>query len=144
MVGMEESNSFLKVTDTGLKEPYKILIAEDNEMNQKIVTMMLRKAGLNFDVANNGEEAVKAYKSYHYDMILMDCQMPILDGYEATKKIREIQKKHIPIIAVTAHAFQEAMEKCVSCGMDDFLCKPLSNEKLIETIKKHLNITNPN
>jgi two-component system sensor histidine kinase/response regulator len=123
---------------------HKILLVEDNEINRKLAVKILRKEGFNCDLATNGEEAIKAYKTGLYQLILMDCQMPVLDGYEATRAIRKIEKeeakvKNIPIIALTAHAFEGENDKCLQSGMNDYLNKPIDREKLILTIEKHLN-----
>lgn len=131
-----------------LNERYKILIVEDNLVNQKLTGIILNKNGYNCDISSNGAEAIEAYKTNSYDLILMDCQMPILDGYQATREIRNIEaskniaeksQTHVPIIAITANVLKEDMEVCLLAGMDDYVSKPINNQKLIEIIKKHLN-----
>jgi len=119
----------------------KILIVEDNNLNQKLIRKILDKQGFTSEIAENGLEAVNAYKANSYDIILMDCQMPIMDGYEATKKIRELEvntNKHIPIIAITAHAFRGDADKCINMGMDGYINKPVNVKKLLEVISMHL------
>lgn len=122
---------------------YRLLLVEDNEINQKLTVKILNKAGFNCDIAQNGAEAVEAYKIQNYDLILMDCQMPILDGYKATQEIRKIEEAtsaHIPIIAITAHALEGDAELCIAAGMDDYESKPINKHNLIEKIKSYLPI----
>lgn len=105
----------------------KILLAEDNIVNQMVAKTLLEKAGCEVDVVENGQLAVNAWKSGIYDAIFMDCQMPVMDGYEATKSIRSIeQEQHIPIVALTANAMDGEKEKCYASGMDNFLTKPIN------------------
>jgi PAS domain S-box-containing protein len=106
----------------------RILLAEDNEVNQRVATAMLRRLGFEVDVAVNGSEAVKAAALSAYEAILMDCQMPIVDGYDATREIRRQQGSsgRTPIIALTASAMKSDPQRCQAAGMDDFLSKPLS------------------
>lgn len=115
-----------------------ILIAEDNKINQKLTGRILQKHGYTFDIAENGEEAVRAVKEKHYDLIIMDCQMPVVDGYMATLKIRRIQNKKIPIIALTANAMKGEREKVRAAGMDDYLSKPTDPQKMIRCIRQWL------
>ncbi|MCP4163926.1 MAG: response regulator [Deltaproteobacteria bacterium] len=123
---------------------YKILVVEDNPVNQQLVIKFLDKFGYNSFVAANGEIAVNMLKLDFFDMILMDIQMPVMDGYEATKKIRSGQvsdeNKNIPIIAMTAHAMKQDKEKCLLEGMSDYISKPFKPDKLKEVIAKHLQI----
>lgn len=121
------------------EERIKILIAEDDELNQKLMMKMLNKMNLNCDIAFNGYEAIESYKVNGYDLIFMDCQMPVMNGYEATQAIRKIEKKtgkNIPIVALTANSMPSDMEKCFEAGMSDFLSKPVSYELLFEKIRK--------
>lgn len=126
---------------TGIAQP-RILIAEDNPMNQKVIRGILNKLGYgDMEIVDNGEKAVLAAESGHYDLVLMDCQMPITDGYEATIAIREIEKttgRHLPIVAMTANSILGDREKCLAAGMDDYLPKPLSIPKVKEVLDQYL------
>ncbi len=104
-----------------------VLVAEDNKINQQLATMLLRNAGHQFDLVENGEEAVEAVRNSDYDVVLMDVQMPVLDGLQATKQIRALPppKSEIPIIALTAHAMAGACEQYLAAGMSDYVSKPL-------------------
>ena len=118
-----------------------ILLVEDNFSNQQIIILYLKNEVKKIDVAFNGKEALDKFGKTKYDLILMDVQMPIMDGFKATRKIREVEKStntHTPIIAVTANAFPEDKEKCLASGMDDYISKPFQPEDLIRKIKKHL------
>jgi len=118
----------------------RILLAEDNLTNQKVATAMLRKLGCRTDVAANGMEAVKALRTVTYDFVLMDCQMPEMDGYEATRLIRSrdssVRDHDIPIIAMTANALSGDKEKCLEAGMNDYISKPVTPEALCKLIEK--------
>jgi PAS domain S-box-containing protein len=121
-----------------------ILVAEDNPVNQKVAQAMLRKMGIKSDVVTNGLEAVHALCSIPYDLVLMDCQMPEMDGYEATSVIRRQGSKAlnpcIPIIAMTALAMQGDREKCIQAGMSDFIAKPVLRRELEKMLNKWLAI----
>jgi CheY-like chemotaxis protein len=119
-----------------IKATTRILLAEDNPVNRRIALMMLKKLGYSADVAQNGLEAVEAVKDTSYDIVLMDCQMPILDGYQATGRIREHfgASRGPVIIALTANAMAGDRAKCVNAGMDDYLTKPL----VLGTLKEML------
>jgi len=120
-----------------------ILLAEDNVVNQTIAKHMLTKGGYQVDTVSDGEQAVKKATTKKYALILMDCQMPYLDGYEASKKIREYEKEigeknSVPIIALTANAMQGDREKCIVAGMTDYLSKPFEKEQILAVLEKHL------
>lgn len=120
---------------------FRILVAEDNMVNQKVVKKYLDKAGYNCEIAENGIVAVDAVTKKEYDMILMDCQMPILSGYDATRAIREDEAKkkarfRIPICAMTANASKGDREKCFDAGMDDYITKPLNRAEFIAAVEK--------
>jgi signal transduction histidine kinase/ligand-binding sensor domain-containing protein/CheY-like chemotaxis protein/HPt (histidine-containing phosphotransfer) domain-containing protein len=118
----------------------RILLAEDNLVNQKVARQTLEKIGYKVDVVSNGAEAIVAWQTGRYHLILMDCQMPVMDGYQATREIRlrERGASHIPIIALTADAMQGAEGQCREAGMDDYLTKPLDRTRLAEAIDRHL------
>jgi two-component system sensor histidine kinase/response regulator len=111
----------------------RILVADDNETNQMVAVQLLRRLGYHAEVAANGAEAFAAFRTMPFDLILMDCQMPQMDGYEATRAIREAERStdgHIPIIAATANAMLGDREKCLAAGMDDYLPKPVKMDEL--------------
>jgi CheY-like chemotaxis protein len=118
-----------------------ILLVEDNLINQKIVILSIQKLVKNIDIANNGKEALDKFGTSKYDIILMDIQMPVMDGILATKKIREIEastNQHTPIIAITANALAGDKENCLAAGMNDYISKPFQPEVLIHKIKNLL------
>ncbi|HAR96598.1 MAG TPA: histidine kinase, partial [Deltaproteobacteria bacterium] len=124
-----------------------VLLVEDNRVNQQVAKAMLETMTCRVDVAGDGAEAVAAVKNKHYDVVLMDCQMPSMDGYEATKAIREWESEryagrkkpnHIPIIALTAHAMKGDRERCIEAGMDDYLSKPYKLKALSEVLAPYV------
>ncbi|MEZ0391956.1 MAG: CHASE3 domain-containing protein [Pseudobdellovibrionaceae bacterium] len=118
------------------EKPWRILVAEDNQINQKIILAFLEKLGLRADIAANGKEVLESLASRPYDLILMDCQMPEMDGYEATAKIREsksLPDPQIPIIAMTANGLKGDREKTIAAGMNDYIAKPL-NIKIVKAV----------
>jgi CheY-like chemotaxis protein len=117
----------------------RVLLAEDNPVNQKVCVKLLEKIGCTVEVAANGKEAVRAWESGRFDVILMDCQMPELDGYQATQQIRarESSSRRTPIIALTAHAMKGADEECRAAGMNDYITKPIDSELLKACIARH-------
>ncbi|HAN03791.1 MAG TPA: hypothetical protein DCQ25_00735 [Elusimicrobia bacterium] len=117
---------------------FRVLVAEDNVVNQKVALRQLERLGYAADVAANGLEAVAAVKRQHYDLILMDCQMPEMDGFQATAEIRRLEAdgRRTPIVAMTANALQGDREKCLEAGMDAYIPKPVRLEVMAETLKR--------
>jgi CheY-like chemotaxis protein len=119
----------------------KILVVEDNNMNQIVAKQILHKWNAYVDTVNNGVEAIEILSQKSYDVILMDLQMPLMDGYEATKIIRDKNSKvlnhQVPIIALTADAFPEIKRKALECGMNDFISKPFKQDDLFVKLTKH-------
>ncbi|MBL7645615.1 MAG: response regulator [Candidatus Hydrogenedentes bacterium] len=116
-----------------------VLLVDDNAVNQKVGVKMLGRLGLRVDVAGDGKSAIDACRSQRYDIVLMDCEMPGMDGYQATRALRAIPEcAGLPIVAVTANAIEGSREKCLEAGMDGYLSKPLKLESLRETIVAHL------
>jgi signal transduction histidine kinase/CheY-like chemotaxis protein/HPt (histidine-containing phosphotransfer) domain-containing protein len=115
-----------------------VLVVEDNPVNQQVLTELLRELGYSADVVDNGRAALQQMAVRHYPFVLMDCQMPVLDGYETARlwRAREAGKQRVPIIAVTAHALEGEREKVLSAGMDDYLTKPLSLNTLSATLRR--------
>ncbi len=133
-----------EVSDVGSKR--RLLLAEDNIVNQKVATKLLEKRGYVCDIAANGQEAIQAFIRGDYEAILMDCQMPEMDGYSATQGIREYESREghstrIPIIAMTANAMAGDREKCIDAGMDDYVSKPIQPENLFSTLENWLTPT---
>ena len=111
----------------------KILLVEDVIVNQKVALGLMKNMNFDIDVANNGKEALEMYKPGKYDLILMDCQMPFMDGFEATKRLRETDED-ILIIAITANVSQTDKDKCFDCGMNDYLTKPFNKQQFVDMI----------
>ncbi|THB73001.1 MAG: hybrid sensor histidine kinase/response regulator [Gammaproteobacteria bacterium] len=122
------------------KRDANILLVEDNQINRTVASVIIKKFGCMVDTSTNGEEAIKAHLEKDYDIILMDCEMPVMDGFEATKSIRAMDnhKKDIPIIAITAYAMEGDREKCISAGMDDHITKPITANVLTGLLERWL------
>jgi len=117
----------------------RILLAEDNVVNQKVAGRMLERLGLRTDVAANGREAVEMCRMLPYDLVLMDCQMPEMDGYEATRQIRRQPFERQPaIVAMTADVMPGTRERCLESGMDDHITKPVKLEDLFNIVTRAL------
>ncbi len=119
----------------------RVLLAEDNRVNQEVAKAMLTRLGLEFDLANNGEEAVARMARQSYEVVLMDCQMPVLDGYAASARIRDTEsetRRRTPIVALTANAMEGDRERCLAVGMDDYLAKPYTANQLEQVLRRWL------
>ncbi|MBE0604474.1 MAG: response regulator, partial [Deltaproteobacteria bacterium] len=130
-----------QVSPTVGRHAARILLAEDNVVNQAVGVAMLEKLGCQVDVANNGREAVEAVSAVAYDLVLMDCQMPEMDGFTATAQIRRHKDRHgrrLPIVALTAHATESDRELCLAAGMDDYLTKPYTLNQLNAVLDRFL------
>jgi len=116
-----------------------VLLVEDNLVNQKVATAMIRKLGCTVTVASNGARALEQLALRKFDLIFMDCQMPVMDGFEATRAIRQMagDKRDIPIVAMTAHALKGDQQHCLEVGMNDYLAKPVRHSALIAVLKKY-------
>ncbi len=121
-----------------LRKGIRVLVADDNAVNQKVAAHMLRKLGAVVHSVANGIEALEALRLRDFDVVLMDCQMPDLDGYEATRRLRSSkdtrQNRDIPVIALTANAFATDREKCIAAGMNDYLSKPIDRARLEQAL----------
>lgn len=136
-----DDNSIIK-RNFNKRKKFKLLLAEDNVINQKVILKILASAGFNTDSVINGSEALDAHKNNHYDLLLMDVQMPEMDGLEVTSKIRKLDepKSSVPIIAITAHALIGDREKCIRAGMNEYISKPIRSTELLALIDKLLNV----
>ncbi len=127
--------------DEFTSDRYRVLVVEDEPINQRVISGILTRLKIRCDIAENGQKAFEAFTHKKFDLILMDCYMPVIDGYEATEMIRKFEKgssNHIPILALTADAFTENQNKCKDAGMDDFITKPCKTEKLCKMLKHYL------
>jgi CheY-like chemotaxis protein/HPt (histidine-containing phosphotransfer) domain-containing protein len=144
MVDTKEDNKI--ITKYTLSETrnlkFKILLVEDNEINQMVALATLQKLGYRADPVNNGKLAIQALETTQYDIVLMDCQMPEMDGYQATEQIRNLKSRvidhKVPVIALTAQATKEDRKKCLNVGMDDYMAKPFQPKILADMLKKWL------
>lgn len=122
-----------------IQNKVRILVAEDNPVNQKVIRIILEREGFNFEIADNGEDVIKSYETGQFDLVLMDCQMPKMDGLQASVQIRKFEhateKARCPIVAMTANAMTGDRERCLSHGMDDFLAKPFKRNELMAVIE---------
>jgi CheY-like chemotaxis protein len=130
------------VVDEAARSRGRILLVEDNPVNQEVAVAMLGKLGWVPDVAGNGREALAALNRMAYDLVLMDCQMPELDGFETTRRIRALEpatlNPRVPVIAMTANAMQGDMQLCLDAGMDDYIAKPIRSGELMSKIERWL------
>lgn len=137
--GQEEGGASHQSLDhLALNQDWLVLLVEDNIVNQQVALGVLTRLGVNVDIANNGQEALDALKLNKYDLIFMDCQMPVLDGFSATKEIRKIEQlsteERTPIVAMTANAMKGDKERCLDAGMDDYLTKPISFDSVAHVL----------
>lgn len=130
--------------ENSIKSSVHVLVVEDNEMNQRLIQIILEKGGHEFTLAKDGNEAIGLFEKQKYDAILMDCQMPNKDGFQATVEIRNIEKARqlcpTPILALTANSMVGDREKCLKSGMDDFLAKPFQMNALLSKINQIIEI----
>lgn len=137
-----EKSVYVPVIPEEERKSFRILLVEDSQVNQLVFLSMLQKDGYNADVVHNGVQALQAMSEVCYDLVLMDCQMPEMDGYETTRLIRE--QKHnvinpqVPIVAITANAMKGDREKCLDAGMNDYMAKPVSNFEFSQLLEKYL------
>jgi len=127
-------------------QPLRILLVEDNVINQKVASLMLKKKGHVVVTVNNGREAIETLADQDFDAVLMDVQMPEMDGLQATAAIRageEGTDRHLPILAVTAHAMQGDREHCLGAGMDGYLSKPIQSAQLLQALADVLSSARP-
>lgn len=115
----------------------RVLLADDNEVNQKVTTHLLKRCGAKVHCVSNGREVLESLREADFDVVLMDCQMPELDGFETTKRLRKtgiVRNPGIPVIALTANALASDREQCLAAGMTDFLSKPVDRSRLEEAL----------
>jgi signal transduction histidine kinase/CheY-like chemotaxis protein len=136
---LDEPQAPVTLADDPAREAIRVLLAEDDIVNQMVVETMLKKLGCDVDIVGDGEAAREAAARRRYDLILMDCHMPVMDGFEATRRIREdmsMSGRHTPIVAVTADALASDRERCLESGMDDHLVKPVSGAMLAAAVER--------
>jgi len=141
-VKMKQPKNVEKLIQILSENPCNILVAEDSESNQALINLYFSKTTCHLDFAVDGKEALEKFKASQYDLILMDIQMPVMDGHEATRLIRAFEKEHgqpqVPIIAVTANAFTEDQRRCLDAGCTDYLAKPISKANLFQCVTKFI------
>jgi len=135
---LNTSNSNTNLEDANAKSEASFLIVEDNDVNQLITSKHIDKIGGVYKVANNGAEAIEVLKTEKFDLILMDLQMPVMDGWEATKVIINDMAIDTPIVACSAFSTDEEKAKCLELGMREYLCKPFDTDKLLMLCEKYL------
>ncbi len=141
-INLREQESRASSTDTGTMplSSGRILVVEDNLANQKVARIMMEKLGCRVEVAENGRQALDRLKAEFFDLVFMDCQMPEMDGYEATRRIRQMSSPiaNVPIVAMTAHAMQGDRDRCLAAGMNDYTSKPITRKAVREILKKYM------
>ena len=145
LLGQTSAQSQRRHHDSGIQLTGRILVAEDNQVNQRVLLAILKRLGLSAQAVGNGAEAVKAVQGMAFDLILMDCQMPEMDGYLATATIRaqEVPGRRIPILALTADVIEGTREQCLVAGMDDYLTKPIRQAELSQALSRWLSHATP-
>jgi len=138
IVTKPEHHTARQAVSESKRQEMRILLAEDNPINQKLAVVLLQKAGFIVETADNGLEALEKVRAGGYNAVLMDVQMPEMDGFESTQRIREWEsgRKHVPIIAMTAHALKEDRDRCLDAGMDDYVSKPLEPKALLNVLDR--------
>jgi CheY-like chemotaxis protein len=118
----------------------RVLLVEDNAVNQLVASRMLQRLGFTVEFATDGQKAVDMVAANHYDLVFMDCQMPVMDGYQATEQIRRTEPpdRHVVIVAMTANAMQTDRQRCFDSGMDDYLSKPINKSEIVAVLRRHL------
>jgi CheY-like chemotaxis protein len=125
--------------EAALPRSLRILLVEDNRINQKVTSAILTRQGHRVEIAENGEQALTTLAAADFDAVLMDCQMPVMDGFEATRRLRQssaVRDPNIPVIAITANAMQGDREQCLAAGMDDYLSKPISEKEMRQALDR--------
>ena len=124
----------------GANSAARLLLVEDNAVNQLVASRMLQRLGFNVEFATDGKKAVEMVAANRYDLVFMDCQMPVMDGYQATEQIRRTEPpdRHAVIVAMTANAMQTDRERCLESGMDDYVSKPINKSEIVAVLKRHL------
>jgi len=140
---IDPKNNKSAITNKTKSSDLKILVAEDNPINQKLISHILLKNGFDYELVSNGIQAMQALKNNDYSLILMDCNMPLKDGFETSRQIRMTETRYHPIIAITADSSREDISKCMSSGMDDFISKPFEPDEFINKITHWLKKIEP-
>ena len=127
-------------TDPAAFAGARILVTEDNKVNQKVIKVLLKKLGCEVDVAENGREALDRIAEKRYDLVFMDCQMQVMDGYEATRRIRASERdgEHLTVVAMTANAMEGDRERCLETGMDEYIPKPINRPAIVKLLSRYL------
>ena len=138
----DDSDAHVEKSMPKTEDKKQVLLVEDSEDNRMVINLFLKKTPYQLSYAENGKEGLEKYIAGNYDIILMDIQMPVMDGYEATKAIREYEKENnkteIPILALTANAFQEDAQRCIEYGCTAHMAKPVKKKKLLNALEKNL------
>jgi len=147
MAGARSDDDALSDADVGQDDPRpaSVLVVEDNAVNCLVVQALLERLGMSVTMAHDGAQAVEAVQHCDVDLVLMDCQMPVMDGYEATRRIRASghARADIPIVALTANALSDDRQRCDAAGMNDYLPKPVTGDALAQVLRRHLGPRQP-